>query len=180
MKIYFVRHGQTEFNRDKRVTGHFDSLLTEEGIKEAENTARELPDDFDLTFSSDLTRCRQTTEILNRKLNLPVYYDARLRERNFGSFEGTSWKTFNPILLEKDKLLQYDYRPSGGESVEDVKKRLLSCIDDIQKNHKGAKVLVSTHGGIIRLLHHMLHGEIKEVIHNASIHEFDFAEQNNL
>ena len=178
MKIYFIRHGQSEYNKDGRVAGQVDTVLTEDGKKEAESTAEELPQNFDLIFSSDLSRCKQTTEIINKKINLPIVYDVRLRERSFGSIEGTYWKNFDSILLEKDKLLEYDYRTFGGESVEDVKKRLLLCLDDIQKNHKNAKVLISTHGGIIRLLHHILKGKIPEKIHNASVHEFEFPNKN--
>ena len=174
MKLYFVRHGQTQYNKEGRATGRVDDSLIEEGMKEAENTAKELPKDFDVIYSSDLIRCKQTTEILNKKLNLPVIYDSRLRERDFGSLAGKPWKEWDPDMLQKDRHQQYDYRPLGGESVDDVKSRVLNCISDIQKKSKGDKVLISTHGGIIRLLHNILNGEVHEKIHNSSMYEFEF------
>lgn len=174
MKIYFVRHGQTEDNVNKIATGHRDTPLSDEGLKEAEKLAFEIPNDFTQMYSSDLTRCKQTTEILNRKLGLKITYDPRLRERNFGSLTGQSVETFSSEIREKDKNQKYDYRPYGGESVEDVKNRVFDFIKDLLNKQKEAKVLVVTSAGIIRLLHNLVNKEVHEKIHNASIHEFEF------
>ncbi len=174
MKLYFVRHGKTQLNKEGRATGQKDELLLEEGIEEAYKTKEELSSDFTDMYCSDLTRCKQTAEILNEKLNLPINYDVRIRERDFGSLEGKRLSEVDPELYHKDHNQLYDYRPYGGESVDDVKERLMNFVFDIQKNHKGKKILIVAHGGIIRLLHHLLKGEIPEKIHNASLHEFDF------
>ena len=174
MKICFVRHGQTQYNKEGRCTGHIDDLLTAEGIKEAERALKDLSNDFNIIYSSDLIRCKQTAEILNRNFKMPIVYDTRLRERNFGSLVGEYWAKWNSVLLEKDKNQQYDYRPFGGESVEDVKKRLFSFVLEIQKKHKNDKVLISTHGGIIRLLLNNVKNEVRGHIDNNSIHEFEF------
>ncbi len=174
MKIYFVRHGQTQYNVEKRFTGQADVHLTAEGLQQARDTLRDLPSDFTLIYSSDLVRCKETTAILNETLNVPVVYDVRLRERNFGSLEGKFRKDVDQALIETDKNQQYDYRPYGGESVEDVKSRVLECIADIQKNHKDKKILVVTSGGVIRLLHNLINRKVHEVIHNAAIHELNF------
>jgi len=175
MKIYFVRHGETEYNITHRLTGHTDIPLTTKGIKQAESTLLEVPSGLSEVYSSDLIRCKQTIDILNKELHLPVIYDARLRERDFGSLSGKHWEDFDTdgTLRAKDKHLEYDYRPFGGESVEDVKKRVLAAIDDIRQKKKG-DVLVVTSAGVIRLLHHSLNNELHETIHNSSIHEFEF------
>ncbi|MEI7709433.1 MAG: histidine phosphatase family protein [bacterium] len=177
MKIYFVRHGQTEHNKAGKVTGHIESVLTPEGIAQAQKTATELPPDFSIIYSSDLIRCKQTAEILNQKLQLPVIFDPRLRERNFGSLEGKSWSEIGEDIREVDKNQQYDYRPFGGEYVEDVKKRIFDFIREISRTEKGKKVLVVTSAGVIRLLHNILNGEVHEHVHNAAVHEFDFPEK---
>ena len=174
MKIYFVRHGQTVSNKKGTVTGHIDSPLNEEGIKQAQKTTLEIPSHFSEIYSSDLVRCKQTTEIINNKLHLPVKYDARLRERDFGSLAGKTWEEIGLDFKDLDSNQKYDYRPYGGESVEDVKKRLFAFVEDIRHSKKHGEILVVTHGGIIRLLHNLLGGEVHEVIHNSSIHEFEF------
>jgi broad specificity phosphatase PhoE len=174
MKLYFVRHGQSESNVKKLVTGQAESPLTEQGIEEARVTTKELPADFDLIFCSDTGRCKKTAEIINEKLRLPITFDVRLRERHFGSLEGTNIFTTDRSMHHKDHAQQYDYRSYGGESVEDVKNRLFNFISEIQQKFRDKKVLVVTHAGIIRLLHHLLKGKVPEKIHNASVHEFDF------
>jgi broad specificity phosphatase PhoE len=178
MKIYFVRHGQTEYNITVRLTGQTDIPLNEEGKQQAENAIPEIPPGLSRIYSSDLLRCKQTTDILNKDLHLPVIYDARLRERDFGSFSGTHWKDIDPdgSLKAKDKRLEYDYRPQGGESVEDVTRRVLECVGEIRQQNRGKDVLAVTSAGVIRLLHHVLNNKLHETIHNSSIHEFDFSD----
>ncbi len=177
MIIYFVRHGKTEHNINRLATGHIDVPLLEEGLKEAEKLTSEIPNDFTEIYSSDLLRCKQTAEILNSKLGLKIVYDPRLRERDFGSLAGQPIETFSLDLREKDKNQKYDYRPYGGESVEDVKTRVFSFIEDLIKNKQNEKILVVTSGGVIRLLHNLINKEVHEKIHNASIHEFEFTIQ---
>ena len=58
--------------------------------------------------------------------------------------------------------------------MENVKKRLFDFLNDVRSKCEGKKILIVTHGGIIRLLHNMLKGEVREEIHNSSIHEFEF------
>lgn len=179
MKIYFIRHGQTEHNQRKVVTGHIDVPLTQEGIKQMQKTKEEVPEDFFEIYSSDLIRCKQTAEIINQKLNLQIIYDSRLKERDFGSLAGKNIKEIDPTgeISRKDYNQEYDYRPYGGESVEDVKKRLFSFIKEITEVKKDKKILVITSGGIIRLLHNILNGEVYEEIQNSSVHEFEFPDK---
>lgn len=175
MKIYFIRHGQTEHNKDGLLTGQTDVPLNSEGLKEALAAKLQIPDGVTDIYSSDLIRCKQTTEILNENLGLPVTFDSRLRERNFGTLSGRTWEEEGLMteLRSKDKNQQYDYRSYGGESVEDVKKRVLDFILEINNLKKEAKILVVTSGGVLRLLHNLFNGEIHEKINNASFHEFD-------
>ncbi|MBI4224954.1 MAG: histidine phosphatase family protein [Candidatus Sungbacteria bacterium] len=175
MKIYFVRHGETQYNKDRLITGHDDAPLTEEGIRQVEDMVSSIPSDCTEIYSSDLVRCKQTTTILSKKFALPVIYDIRLRERNFGSLTGTKIADLDSVILEKDKNQKYNYRSYGGESVEDVKERVLACIHDIRRKGKGDRILVVTSAGIIRLLHHLLQGEVHEKILNSSVHEFEFS-----
>ncbi|MEA2701450.1 MAG: 2,3-bisphosphoglycerate-dependent phosphoglycerate mutase [Candidatus Parcubacteria bacterium] len=174
MKGYAIRHGQTQLNAERRMAGHLDIPLAEEGVVQARQAAHELPEGLTEIYSSDLLRCKQTTDILNEKWGLPIIFDARLRERCFGSLQGQRWEDADPTgtLWEADMNQQYDYRPYGGESVEDVGQRVLACIQDITLTSKGKPLLV-TSGGVIRFLKN-LESEAHGIIGNASIHEFEF------
>ncbi len=176
MKIYFVRHGKTEYNGSGRMTGQTDIPLTEEGIEQAEQAADTMPSEVTALYSSDLMRCKQTTEILNRKLNLPVTYDPRLRERDFGSLAGKYWKDLDSdgSTMARDVAQKYDYRPYGGESVEDVHSRVRAFLEEMKRSHPDGVIVAVTSAGIIRALHDVLNGQAPEIVHNSSFHEFEF------
>lgn len=174
MKICFMRHGESESNREGRLTGTLNSPLTDEGLIQSENISLKITSDFAEIFASDYIRCKQTVEILNKKLNIPINYDSRLRQRNFGSLGGKTWNEIGEDIKEIDRNQEYDYRPHGGEHVEDVKERVFSCIKDIKNKHGEKKVLVITSGGIIRLLYKIKTGKIYDYIPNSSLHEFEF------
>ncbi len=166
--FYFVRHGQSEGNKSKILSGQIDHALTEQGLEEARETAKVIPADYDAVYSSDLIRCRQTADIVNTK-HLPVTYDRRLRERNFGSLQGKNLDEVRSFFLPQG---QYDYRPYGGESFDDVKARVLSFLEDTKRT--GAKhVLVVTSEGVIRLLHFVFNEKLEMKVSNASVHEFE-------
>ena len=175
MKFYVIRHGETEMNGSGHITGQLDIPLTEKGKLQVAEAVQGLPADIAAIYSSDLIRTKQTTEILNRSLGLPVTYDARLRERSFGSLEGTEWTSFDPVLYEKDQQQEFDYRPYGGESAEDFRNRISACLKDIAEMSKGKPVLIVAHGGVIRLLRHLRDHTAGEAITNGSVHEFEFA-----
>ena len=178
MKIYFARHGKSEANGKGHMTGQMDVSLAEQGMKDAEETAKVLPSDFTLIYSSDLIRCKQTAELINKKFDLPIIYDARLRERSLGSLQGKQWADFS-LLKEMDQNQAYDYRPYQGESVIDVRDRIFSLINELRENKNNDKILVVTHSGVIRLLYYLLKDKIPEKIHYASIHEFEFTDAVN-
>ncbi len=86
---------------------------------------------------------------------MQVLHDFRLSERDFGSLSGKTlkeWDNFLPNHTELEKMQTYDYRPFGGESVEQVRQRALSAILDIAENYDHKNIGIVTHNGIIRLL----------------------------
>ncbi|MBP6925569.1 MAG: histidine phosphatase family protein [Candidatus Pacebacteria bacterium] len=174
MQVYFVRHGQTEYNQKKLATGGIDIPLTIEGIKQIEDITSKIPSTITAIYSSDLIRCKQTADIINKNLNVPITYDARLRGRSFGMLEGTPLEDFDQKLCERDKEQRYDYRPFGGESIDQVTSRLISLLKELHKRDDDT-ILVVTSGAIIRLLHNAINKQVIEVIHNSSLHVFDIA-----
>ena len=130
MKIYLIRHGETDDNKRGIYSGRRgDPPLNQDGIRQAKETLNILPDDTYLIFCSSLKRVKQTAEIINEKLKLPIIVNTDLDERDFGKLTGLTTKEAKERHNVTDTKYNYDFRPFGGEAAEDVKKRLnnLSC-----------------------------------------------------
>lgn len=145
MKIYITRHGQTDWNVLKKVMGRCDEPLNENGIEQASKIKEELKDkDIDLIICSPLKRARQTAEIINDR-NIPIIYDDRIIERDFGEFEGLETKDF-------DFHSYWNYydnnKYESAENIQDFFKRVYDFLDDIKKEYNDKNVLIVTHGGI--------------------------------
>lgn len=93
MKLYVMRHGQTDWNILEKVQGCTDVELNENGIKQAQDTKQKIEQyDIDLILCSPLKRTRKTAEIINQDTKIPVIYEEKLLERNFGKIEGMRGK----------------------------------------------------------------------------------------
>ena len=93
MKIFMVRHGQTDSNAAKRIMGQrVDESLNDEGRRQAEELREGIQDKmFDVIFSSPLKRAEETARILAHERNVPVVLRAELKERDFGALSGKTW-----------------------------------------------------------------------------------------
>ena len=183
MKILFVRHGITKNNKLKVLNGQRgNEPLEPEGFAQARETAKKLPDDLVKIYASDMIRTIQTAETINEMLGLEITTCPELREVDFGSLTGKPYKDSAGNFLDlpgfswKDwENLNYDLTPLQGESASDVKNRVLKFIDYVKKIHKADdKILVVTHGGILRLLYFVYKNQIMGRVENASVHEFEF------
>lgn len=178
MKIYVIRHGLTELNKQKILNAQIDEELAPEGLEQAKIASSLIPKSVTHIYSSPLHRARQTAKIINSKLQLPISWHDALTEINMGSLAGQSWSTMDAgeDLKEKHRSIKFDYRPLGGESAADVRKRVVKFLKKISANHSDHEVLIITHGGIIRLLHLLAHGTHQlDELENASLLLFDFS-----
>jgi probable phosphoglycerate mutase len=176
MKIYLIRHGLTEMNKEKKVNAEIDEPLAKEGKEQAKSIIPLIPKTIKYIYSSPLLRVIQTAEIINAKLNLPLYIDADLSEVRMGSLAGKSWEEMDGglELKKKHRTVKFDYRSYGGESVEDVKKRICRFFKKINNIHHDYEALIVTHGGVIRLIHLLEYGEsVYETEKNVSLLVFD-------
>ena len=152
-KVTFVRHGETEWNVAKRTMGHTDIPLNETGKQQARDRAVTLePDHYVVLYASDLTRCKETAAIFNEKLNLPVHFDERLREKHWGDFQGQTDEF-------RKKFWKVDPSYNEGETLEEVEKRLRNFLAEIIEKHKGESIIAVTHGGVKRVVKSMAEGE---------------------
>ena len=176
MKIYVIRHGLTPLNKAKKVNGQIDEPLAPEGIEQAKQTVSTIPITIRNIYSSSLLRAQQTAEIINSELNLPLSFRNELSEINMGSLAGKSWEEMESgmELKQKHRTVKFDYTPFGGESVTQVKERLTSFLEEINKKHEDSEVLIITHGGMIRVLQLLYKGESSyETEKNTALLTFD-------
>lgn len=152
--LMFVRHGETEWNLQRRVMGHRDSALTPMGVEQARRLAERLRDvEFDAIYTSDLGRAETTAAILTGERVVEVRRDARLRERRMGAFEGLTV----PEMRERYPRERDAYERLGAEhfddldleSVRDHAARVWECACELATRHDGGRVLVVTHGGVL-------------------------------
>lgn len=178
MKIYVIRHGLTKLNKAKKVNGEIDEPLAEEGIEQAKGFIPLVPKTIKFIYTSPLLRARQTAEIISSKLNLPIFIKDELTEVRMGSLAGKSWEEMEGglELKKKHRTVQFDYRRNGGESVDDVKKRILKFFKKINVIYRDNEVLIVTHGGMIRLIHLLEFGEsIYETEKHTSLLTFNLS-----
>lgn len=159
MKLYLVRHGETEWNRLGRLQGLTDIPLNDQGRAQAAAAAEALRDiPFDRVFSSPLARARETAEILTRGRGLSLETDERLREICFGAGEGQSLAAFreapgSPIY----NLLHAPERyipPEGGETLEALFARTETFVREVLLPLEGScqTVLLAAHGAVNRAI----------------------------
>ncbi len=175
--IYFIRHGETDWNAEGRLQGQLDVPLNDLGRVQAEEAGRKLglacAQVEDLPFiSSPLRRARETMEIVRRTLGLhPPYYrlEDRLKEIGFGRWEGLTWKEVRKHhpggAAERDKD-RWRFAPPGGESYEGVLGRLKPFAESLA----GSSVVVA-HGGVARALMVLMGAMQPETALRQDIHQ---------
>jgi alpha-ribazole phosphatase len=176
MILDLLRHGETELGGGLR--GSLDDALTEHGWAQMRQ-AVEAAGPWDVLVSSPLQRCGLFADELGARLGLPVQREAGVRELHFGEWEGRSAAQI--MQTQADALGQfwndpYAFTPPGGEPVLAFAERVLNSIRRLAGEHAGQRVLLVTHGGVMRLLLAQARGLPRaqllqvEVAHAALVH----------
>jgi probable phosphoglycerate mutase len=157
MKLYFVRHGESEANT-RHVISNRDSPfgLTLAGKQQAMTLAARLRDvSFNGIFSSPVRRARETAEILSGVFHLPYQITEALREYDCGILEEKSdeesWRLHREIAEDWTLHHNYERKPEGGECFLDIQKRFLPFIESL-KDGNGSPILLVGHGGLFQLM----------------------------
>jgi broad specificity phosphatase PhoE len=154
--LYLVRHGETDWNRERRLQGALDVPLNDTGIAQARQLVRHfaaLP--IAGVTSSPLIRASATAELLANAHGCPLRIDARLREIDHGSWSGQTMldiKRGFPALVEHEQLRPEAFDVSGGESLADVSRRVAEVLAELLTRHAGQSVLVVAHGITLALM----------------------------
>lgn len=190
-RIVLVRHGETAWNAERRLQGHLDIDLNDEGRRQAGALAAALAGErerehgkFDILVSSDLARAAQTAKALGEALHLPLYIDGRLRERCYGGFEG---------LLYSDIAARYPREfaawqgrdvdgtlPPGqnrGETFREFHDRVIPAILGWAEDNPGKSLVLVAHGGVLECAYRAALGLSLDTprdfkVLNASINRF--------
>ncbi|MSO95900.1 MAG: histidine phosphatase family protein [Thermoleophilia bacterium] len=154
-EILLVRHGETDWNLERRVQGQTDIPLNATGIAQAHALADALAgEDLVAVVTSDLTRARDTAAIVAAQQRLTVFIDAGLREKDFGSWEGL---TDTEISSRFPEAIEGNW--GDGETSEAVATRAIAAVERIRTLHPTGPVLVVSHGGPLRAV--LAHFEIR-------------------
>ena len=174
--IILARHGETDWNRERRVQGQADPPLNEAGREQAAELARTLEAEAEAPsaiYSSDLRRARETAAIVAEALRLPVRTDPRLREIDVGEWSGLAVDDIEARFPAGFARWRNREGPGWdtGESYDDLGRRVVAALTAIAAEHQGERVLVVTHGGAIRSIDARVRGvsEIEARRHTSPI-----------
>ena len=154
--IFFIRHGQTLWNKTLRYQGHSDIELSAEGLAQAEQVSLRLRrEPFSAIYCSDLVRAVVTAEKVAAPHSLPVVAMPEFREVGFGEWEGLKYDQIcSGWSSEIENFFRFPSKVQipGGESFHDVQKRTNAGLEILRQRHDGECIAVVTHGGAIRTM----------------------------
>lgn len=152
MKIYSTRHGQTDYNKRDFILGITDLELNETGLAQANQLAQEIRESgikIDIIIASPMKRALRTAQIVAEANSLELVTDERLREWDYGSYEGQHRTA--PGFSENKREFAVKMG-STGESLMQLTHRVYAALDDVKSRYKGKNVLLVSHGGVCRVI----------------------------
>ncbi|MEK5392834.1 histidine phosphatase family protein [Margalitia sp. FSL K6-0131] len=186
--LYITRHGETEWNTQNRMQGWKDSNLTENGIKNAIELGERLKDiSFSAIYSSPSGRTVTTTKMICGDRNISIIYEDNLKEIFLGEWEGKTKENIKenyPNDYNAFWNCPHLYTPAQGESIADVKERVLKVLERIQKEHSSGNILIVTHSIVIKCLFLIFKGLSNErlwdppFIHDTSLTVVELDKEN--
>lgn len=157
MRLYIMRHGETDWNKSRRLQGKSDISLNDFGRELAEKTREELKDvPFDLVITSPLRRARETAMIVRGEREIPIIEDARIEEMSFGIYEGMCCKGEGFNIPDEEFHYFFDdpahYRPAeDGESFPEFCTRVENFLGELfhSKEYQDSTILITVHGAVL-------------------------------
>jgi alpha-ribazole phosphatase len=169
LHLDLLRHGETELGGGLR--GSLDDALTSKGWEQMRAAVLE-QGPWDRLISSPLQRCARFAEELGAKSGLPVVLDKDLQELHFGAWEGQSAAALMETDAEALGLFwadPYAFTPPDGEPVADFSKRVLAAVERLHAAYAGERILLISHGGVMRLLLAQARGLPREQLLNVEV-----------
>ena len=161
-QVILIRHGETLWNKERRMQGHSDSPLSETGLRQAQLLGRRLATmKFDALYSSDSGRAHHTARCVAEATGHAVVVEPGLRERSFGVFEGLTRDEMiarYPDDYARFKSRDPHYAMPRGESGVAFRARAIACMDGIVARHREQHVVVVTHGLVLDVFYRIAMG----------------------
>lgn len=155
-KLVLVRHGQTLWNIDRKYQGHSDIALSSNGKKQAYCLRERFRHErLAAIYTSDLSRALETGQIVGEFHTCKINSLSELREINFGKWEGLTHEEIQAQYGELEKQWRFqteNFQIPGGESFQDLKKRVCRQVLTLVKKHRGETFMIVAHGGTIRTI----------------------------
>ena len=160
VRIIAIRHGETAWNALGRIQGHTDIGLNDNGHAQAQQVAQALSGEaLDAIYSSDLQRAWQTAQAIAAVTAAPLHAEPGLRERCFGSFEGSSFAQIaqqQPQAAELWRKRDVQFAPpDGGESLLQLQERIAAAVQRVAAAHIGGHIALVAHGGVLDMLYRL-------------------------
>lgn len=184
--IYLTRHGQTEWNIERRLQGRGNSPLTEAGIERANELRDRIKDiDIDVIYSSPIERALDTANIIKGEKSIEVITDDGLMEMCFGDYEG---RKTDEVMKENpewniDLIMHGDVKlcAPNGENLGDVRNRIKDTMDRVIDENRGKSILVVAHGITLKaLMYYFKDEEVNsEVMGQATLTKVNIDDNNN-
>ncbi len=158
-RMYLIRHGETDWNRDEICMGQMDIPLNEQGRRQAALTAERLASEhLNIIYSSDLSRAVETAQIIARRQphHPEVIVRKDLRELHYGHWQGYKREDLEERFPEAftagdpHRVDPLSFQPKGGESMRQLYERAVRAFQEILEKHQGQTVAIVAHGGVIR------------------------------
>ena len=155
-RFILVRHGQTGWNKDERFRGRADIELDETGLQQAQLTAERMMEwEISAVYSSPLKRAVSTAQAIADRFGLSVVTLDGLNDMNFGQWEGmlvSEVREKHAKLFNEWRLHPESFAVPGGESLEDVRKRVVKTVGELALEHEGQTIALVTHRVVCKVL----------------------------
>lgn len=165
-RLCLVRHGETEWNAERRIQGQIDIELNATGLRQAEAAGRWLARaGLTALYSSDLRRAWQTAQAIGAATGLVPVARPALRERRYGIFEGLTYAELqarHPEGYAAFEARDVDYDFESGESLKTMYARVTGCLGEIAAAHPGGVVALVLHGGVLDIVNRFVRGTALE------------------
>ena len=184
-RLVLIRHGETDWNAEGRYQGQSNIPLNANGKAQAQALAQRLSGEkFDAIYTSDLARAAQTAEAVAAATGAPIHREPRLREIDQGEWEGLLLADIEARYAEEFRRRRLDplgTHPPGGETVGQVRERVLDVLHEIQRTYPNGSVALVSHGLAIALVKvHLAHLPVQSVWDhippNVSVESFELEE----
>jgi probable phosphoglycerate mutase len=174
-RFCLVRHGETDWNVERRLQGHTNICLNQHGVAQAKNMARALKAidlQFDALYTSDLIRAADTAKEIENAFHTTASIDPALRERHLGVLQGLT--TIDAPKLEPELWLSHlsraiDQDLRGGESIRQFAERIHGALEKIRIQHTGKTILLVSHGGALDMMYRLASNQSLESAKAVSV-----------